>query len=204
MSNTSTVLVTYRDVHEIADSEPERGKKPQSPLFGFTTSGEFGPILSVVLGDAISGEMFWDHWEQGKDTPLAVFRYAVPRQKSHYTLVGLDGKPHLPAYHGQIAVDPKDGTIRRITLVSEPDPAASFESAILVEYGPVVIGNAPYICPIRGVAVSRFPESTTTLSPTHELAWSKPAEIKIPPQTFLNDISFTDYHVFRAEMRVLP
>jgi hypothetical protein len=54
------------------------------------------------------------------------------------------------------------------------------------------------------VAVSRFPESTTTLSPTHELAWSKPAEIKIPPQTFLNDISFTDYHVFRAEMRVLP
>jgi len=212
MRNTSTVLVTYRDGHEVADSEPDNGKMRQSPLSGFTTSGEFGPILSVVLGDAISGEMFWDHWEQGKDGPLAVFRYAVPQERSHYTLVMPGGKPHLPAYHGQIAVSPKDGTILRITLVSQQDPAARFQSAILVEYGPVVIGNAPYICPIRGVAISRFPESTRPAMATHDLApviadqmaWANPTEIKVPPQTFLNDVSFTDYHVFRAEMRVIP
>jgi hypothetical protein len=212
ITGTSSVLVTYREGHEVTDSQSGKIKEQKPPDTGLTTSGEFGPILSVVLGDAISGEMFWDHWEQSKDGPLAVFRYAVPQQRSHYTLVGLDGKPHLPAYHGQIAVDPKDGVILRLTLVSEQDPSARFESAILVEYGPVVIGNAPYICPIRGVAISRFPESTVPatvkndLAPViaSELAWANAAEIKVPPQTFLNDVSFTDYHVFRAEVRVLP
>ena len=201
---TSTVGVTYRNGHEVEDQPSSNSTQKKSPDFGLTTSGEFGPILSVVLGDAISGEMFWDHWEQGNDAPLAVFRYAVPRQNSHYTLVGPDGKPHLPAYHGQIAVDPKDGTIRRITLVSERDLATTFESAILVEYGPVVIGNAPYICPIRGVAVSRFSESTGPATVTDQLAWKNPMLITIPPKMFLNDVSFTDYHLFRADVRVLP
>ena len=91
MGDTSSALVTYRNGLEVKDSESGDHAEKQSADMGFTTSGEFGPILSVVLRDAISGEMFWDHWEQGKDEPLAVFRYAVPQQKSHYTLIGLDG-----------------------------------------------------------------------------------------------------------------
>jgi len=50
-----------------------------------------------------------------------------------------------------------------------------------VEYGPVDLGGKVYICPLKGVA---FSEGT-------RLRW-------------LNDVVFKDYHLFRANMRILP
>lgn len=195
----SAIVVTYRDGHEVA-ARAKYERDPGSPKMGLTTSGEFGPILSTVIGDALRGKIYWGHWEQGATGPLAVLRYAVPQAESHYSVllgvVGAGDKPQYPTYHGEITVDPSNGTILRLTLVSELERSGgTFAASILVEYGPVTIGNDTYVCPLRGVAISKVPQDGTEGIAGLEIN---------PSKTFLNDVFFTQYHVFRADARILP
>lgn len=211
-------FVTYRDRHEVSDEIMEKNRKSASQGIGLTTWGEFGPILSVVVGDA-AASMTWDHWVQGAAGPLAVFRFAVPEKMSHYSAqFGTPNKPELAAYHGEIAVDPATGAILRVTILSQLSPPnENYKSSMAVEYGPTDIGGRSYMCPLRGVALSTIPERTVELPPTtgaegqvpfggsglpRENAVRKFATI--PAQTLLNDVSFTEYHVFRAEMHIVP
>jgi hypothetical protein len=73
----------------------------------------------------------------------------------------------ISAYHGEIAVDPDDGTIVRLTLLADLDQGdlstlleESVEGTplsradIVVEYDPVEIGGKVYFCPTRSIAVS--------------------------------------------------
>jgi hypothetical protein len=200
-----STIITYLNGLEVVDAEDKtiagarKGKKSHSRGTRLTTSGEFGPILSVVIGDAIHGQVCWGHWDQGVAGPTAVLLYTVPEENSHYAValakIGAEGKSQNPAYHGEIAVDPADGSIRRLTIVSElNEPRKTFKSIIVVEYGPVTIGDRLYICPIRSEALSKLTESSTEADGVAHVRYL----------TYLNDVSFTDYHVFRAEVRVLP
>jgi len=191
----SSVPVIYRDGHEVEDVPAAKARKRDTDI-GLTTSGEFGPILSVVLGDAFRNQMAWSHWEQNSAGRTAVFRYQVPLEHSHY-LVRFHRSANLvqtyPAYHGEIVIDPSTGAVFRITVVADlAPPFAMVRSAIAVDYGPVVIAERTYICPLKGVAISRMPLSARphTLSPVLK--------------TSLNDVAFTQYHRFRANARILP
>ena len=67
-------------------------------------------------------------------------------------------KEVYPGYHGEIAIDPATGAILRISLMSElPPPYQAMQTAILVEYAPVTIGEQSYICPVRSVAFLKIP-----------------------------------------------
>jgi hypothetical protein len=196
-AGTWGVVVTYRDGLEVEDALSRNGKHAAPPAVGLTTKGEFGPILYVVLGDAIHGKVTWGHWERGTNELLAVFHYEVHRELSHFAVAsGIFSPADYPAYHGEIAVDPASGTIFRITIEADHLPSDSMsESSILVEYGPVPIGGNIYICPVRAVATLKQPSTAADGS-------SLPASA--PLQTFVNDVSFTKYHVFRSDARVLP
>jgi hypothetical protein len=193
----SSVLVTYRDGFEVRDT-PSTSRAKIEAQEGFTTSGEFGPMLSVVVGDAVRSDLRWGYWEQDSAMLEAVFHYSVPQQQSHYT-VGLPndrGTVTLsPAYHGEIAVDPATGNILRLTAIADLEPPyQQVQVEILVEYGPVEIGAQTYTCPVKGVAISRIPVPGDSGDAKH------PA----PVQTRLNEVSFTQYHLFRAETKILP
>jgi hypothetical protein len=143
---------------------------------GLTTSGEFGPILTAALLDAGQGNLAWSHWEQGVAGPEAVFRYAVAAGKSHYNVNG-----QFPAYQGEITLDPSNGTILRLMLRADPNSTPPLLRAdFVIEYGPVELGGKSYICPLKGVAVSVEPK-----------LWS------------LNDITFEQYHLYRATAHIL-
>lgn len=198
--NRAAIVVTYHNGLEVMDAGAGKGNEPFVQQIGLTSSGEFGPILSTVVGDAIRGQIFWSHWEQGADGPLAVLRYVVPHNISHYAVsvgkIGEADEPEYPAYHGEIAVDPTTGAILRLTMESEVTPPhESFKSGILVEYGPVTIGERIYICPIRSEALSKLSAFGTDDN-------SKSAITRY--LTYLNDVSFSNYHLFRAEVRILP
>ena len=60
----SRVNISYRDGYELRDSKRVDFKRPSQPQEGLTTSGEFGPILGVVLAGDTPGKMKWGHWEQ--------------------------------------------------------------------------------------------------------------------------------------------
>jgi hypothetical protein len=197
----SSLVVTYRDGREtqVAPS----GSSPKQTVTGLTSTGEFGPILTIVLNDAVHGNLAWGYWEQAT-TPIAVFRYSVPQNESHYTVTfpnRLQTVTLEPGYHGEIALDPATGEILRLTLISDLPPRyRQVRAAMMVEYAPVTIGSGTYICPIQGVALSTFEVAGSTNLSLSSLPVSGPGVM----QTQLNDVSFTHYHLFRAETKILP
>ena len=68
------------------------------------------------------------------------------------------------------------------------------EASILVDYGPVQIGELSYDVPIHAVAMAK------SFDPFADLDAKPPP---IPYSTTINNITFTDYHVFRAKSRVV-
>ena len=96
-----------------------------------------------------------------------------------------------PGYHGSLSLDPTTGTILRITIEADPKGGAPFQRAsILVEYGPVQIGDIRLTCPVRSVA---FYEATA------------PAQVNLSdtPTEWLNVVLFTGYHRFGSTVKIL-
>ncbi len=101
-----------------------------------------------------------------------------------------------PGYHGSLWLDPVAGTILRTTMEADPKSLPQFQrAAILVEYGPVQIGDSEFICPVRSVAFSEAVEGTN-LDPVTRLPGDAPSE-------WLNETHFTNYHRFGSTTRVL-
>ncbi len=209
-AGTFSRTVTYRDGHEISFAT---AKKEQSdPATGLTTDGEFGPILVVVVGDALQGKLLWLRWERGARGPLAVFSYSVPQTESHF-LVGLgnraDAERILPAYHGEIAIDPTTGAIERLSQIADMTaPNRAMRAEIVVDYAPVTIAGRNYICPVSGVAYSLIPLNSAAARMAATNRRGGPVQLTLdqssgPAQIRLNDIAFTNYHEFRAEARIV-
>jgi hypothetical protein len=210
----SSVTVTYRDSREVIDEKAAKATKHGPQVRGLETGGVFGPILSVVLGDALKGKITWGHWEKGAGGTEAVFHYAVPKDKSNYKVQfccisgGVDENiggqsdwrvfSELAAYHGEIAFEPANGAILRMTLEAEMPPNEIVSKAsMLVEYGPVQIGGKSYVCPTKSVSI--LSAHTTQSAHGVQSATSYKRQIK----TFLNDVAFRQYRRFGSETRIL-
>ncbi len=207
-----SATVLYRGGKEIMETnrgEVVESDQTVSPASGLLSSGEFGPVLKTVLSDAKNGKLTWSHWEKGAASEIAVFRYLVPRGKSHYkvkVLVPGNGYPSQthPGYHGEIAVDSTSGTILRITLkadLTDDDPMSKADLA--VEYGPVVIGGQTYICPTNSVALVMAYQENIRAKVALNGDRHFEEDHKGSLQTLLNDVTFGRYHVLRSEARVL-
>ena len=211
----SSETVLYRNAREVVDTKASKSKKNDAS-HGLTTRGVFGPILGTVLVDVGEGKLVWSHWEQGASGPLAVFHFVVAREKSHYEVSfccvpGDSGNgvfQQYTGYNGDIAVDPVNGTILRLTLKADlkaPDPL--LRSDIMVEYGPVEIGGRTYICPTKSVSVTlapTLPANTFEMTRYRGLLLDQDKFAAMEHlQTLLNDAAFVQYHLFRAESRIL-
>ena len=164
-------VVFYRDGHEMQQTSASQVES------GLTTRGEFGPIINTVMLDIAKDNLIWSHWERGAMGPEAIFRYAVDSNHSHYEVEG-----KVSGYLGEIAIDPSDGTILRVSLRADMEPSNPLLVAdLMVEYGPEELGGKSYICPKKGVALSQG----------LQLQW-------------LNDVVFEKYHLFSASTRILP
>lgn len=189
--------VNYRNGLEQHGSSRRSGALSEPPAVGLSSIGEFGPLLSLVLTDAVrGGTFFWSGWEQGIEGPVAVLTYAVPQPASHFHVRNEAGvffdmptDAQTPAYHGEIAIHPDTGIIERILVIAatEADDRASWKVA--VDYAPVDIGGRTYWCPSHAAAIF-------SLQPGRD---GKTRLIR-----YSNHTEFTDYHIFRSEMRILP
>lgn len=68
---------------------------------------------------------------------------------------------------------------------------------LYIEYAPVDIGGKTYTCPVWSVAISRA-KAEIWVKDEH----GKHVELG-PLKTYVNDIEFSDYHVFRSESRII-
>ncbi len=201
--------LVYRDGAETVDAGSGHSSSKSALSQGLVVRGVFGPVLSVVVLDAVSPHsvLRWSRWEQGGAGPIAVFGYSVLEDASHYRVsfccVPENGRMKLfqkiAGYHGEIAIDPATGAILRLIVQADlTSDLPLIRADILVSYAPVVIAGKTYICPVRSVSISR----SRTVNPRN--AWTLPARPLGPMATSLNDVTFSDYHVFRSESRILP
>lgn len=212
----SVATVLYRDGQEIVqDQAAETGGATATA--GLITSGEFGPIFSVLYGDLPSGNLRWAYWQQEAGL-RAVFRFNVPKAASHYQVkfCCVAGRlfQEFSAYHGELTVDPADGTILRVTLIADLEKRAEIpEAELMVEYGPVELGEQKYLCPLRSVSVVHAPMQTHPTVPQQyaQTAYGRLGTGMIsgepggdePLQAMLNETTFDNYHLFRADAHIL-
>ncbi len=213
-SDRLQATVLYRDGKQVLDSDREKSTGSESNSPGLVIEGEFGPILGTVLTDASKTSITWSRWEQGTAGPLAVYRFAVPRNKSHYEVeyccvnaIGL--YKQISAYHGEIAIDPATGSILRIAIQADLNKAYPLIRADLaVEYGPVEIGGKTYICPLHSVAImmayTMAPDTNLELPQLAGTSTGQGNTRALPVQTMIDDIAFSQYHLFRSDSRILP
>lgn len=96
-----------------------------------------------------------------------------------------------PGYHGSLWLDPATGTILRITIEADAKEGAPFQRAsILVQYGPVQIGDSRFICPVRSLAIYQ------ANAPVH-------ANLSDAPTEWLNITMFAGYHRFASTIKIL-
>jgi hypothetical protein len=172
---------------------------------GLSSWGEFGYLLGVVLTDTLHGKVTWSRWEKTSTGTIAVLQYQVPGSASHYQIIQtlnrspriskLSKQPntstiHLKAgYHGSLWIDPSTGAVSRITIEAEGKEQFR-RTAVMVQYGPVTIGQSTFHCPLRSVAIyDAIVDANATLSDA--------------ATQWLNVTSFTAYHRFAATTRLL-
>ncbi|HXS74895.1 MAG TPA: VWA domain-containing protein [Terracidiphilus sp.] len=211
----SRTAVLYRDGEEVLEpglfkvQDSHSSDKAKADDVGLKTWGTFGPILGLVLVDAAENKLEWARWEKSKEGNVAVFRYSVPKTRSHYEVryccvasaFGMESKAfaQMSAYRGEIAVDPATGAIQRLSIEAELDGSDPItHAALMVEYGTVELGGSTYMCPTRSVSISLAQTRRKTEDATGR-SWT----VMGPQQLLLNDVSFNNYHLFRSDARIL-
>jgi len=208
----TTVTVSHRsgkDFVQVAGKE-----QPASALNapGLSSFGEFGSILSTVLIDLPQGKLAWSHWEQGDARPLAVFGFSVPKPASHYAVrfccVGMRPLEQFSGYHGEMTINPVDGTVLRLTIMADlarDDPMTRAD--LMVEYRPVELGGKTYFCPAKSIAVSLAMDQATSRGAmslgTARVDYRALAIAEAPKQLMLNEVVFDHYHLFQSDARLL-
>jgi len=170
------------------------------------SSGEFGAILTHVANCADQNKATWKEWEQGQTGLLAVFLYECTESESATDGAGAPrGSPATMTISGEIAFDPHDGTIMRLTRISRGKvdwflhKGALWERAIMVEYLPQEIDGHSYVCPVKSVVMYPMPPYSQQDKDIEE-----GRTYYLPVDEFLNDVYFDQYHLFKAKAQMLP
>jgi hypothetical protein len=204
--NVQTKVRYENGKEEIEPVSVKKGKAASEEPTGASNLGLFGPLLGVVMADSVRSRIKWGHWEQGASGPLAVFRFSVTKGNSHYSVQYCCAPNHgavsfQPPYHGEVAVDPGTGAVLRLAVETNTQSTGVFSRAdVLIEYGEVQIGPKKYICPLRST-------STTTQALFDRVSGGDEYQFpRFDPRkvTWVNEVAFTNYHVFATEIRILP
>jgi hypothetical protein len=199
--------VTYRDGHEAVETPQKVAHGTR--IHGLVTAGEFGPFLATVLADALRGKITWSRWEQGVDGVDAVFHYEVTEPASHYSVqfcctqedVNEQVASHIyrqqAGYHGEISFNPTTGAVLRVDVEAVLTPGELVDkAAMVVEYAPTEVAGRTVILPVKSMSLL----AAHTTAPPAGMHMAQPSG---PAKTFLNDVTFENYHQFRGEMRIL-
>jgi hypothetical protein len=208
---TTSVSVRYSNGLEVF-ADPKKAAKTECRIHNGAggSSGEFGEVLTRVAYEATHGKMVWSHWEQGVAGLLAVFHYQArlaykfPNRCPHEIATS----PDLVDFQGEIAVNPVDGSILRLTEMSRINDdlfglGAQIEhNNIMVEYASVEIGGTTYLCPVKSVYFTfgaHFFDTRLELD-----RFDKSYGLSEDPVVeSVNNMTFTDYHMFRATTHIL-
>ena len=205
---TESVTVLVRNSKETTEGDARAAKDAQKRERSLITEGTFGPMVAQVLVDVADphSQLKWSRWERDAHGQRAVFHYAVPSKFAHFNvsfccLADPDGTVPFnstSAYHGEITIDPVTGAIYRITAEADLLPRLPIDrSEVMVEFSPTDIGGQTLVCSMRSVSISR--SRRVILLHYLNMAFG----IYGPFESTLNDVTFSNYHLFGSQHRIL-
>ena len=120
----------------------------------------------------------------------------------------------VPAYKGELSIDPASGAIIRVTLEADLKSGGPLNrAATVIEYGPVAVGSRNFILPVRSLALSvqeagrnghPGPSGSNVAGISNESEWQGAVSgVNREPVFMLNETRFTDYHRLGATMRIV-
>jgi hypothetical protein len=147
-----TVEVTFNGKGENYRLVARNGRPTELPLSavaGTLTTGEFGSALLLIFQLSSATEFEWQKWETPHKRRLAIFRYRVTSEHSHYTLKA-GQQTAIVGYHGLVAIDPESGAVFQWSVEAEPPKGyPMMESSIHLEYDYRKIDATEYLLPVR-------------------------------------------------------
>jgi hypothetical protein len=155
-----TSKLTFTEGQEQRSLQSVNGKavKPgrkhwRTPL---VTEGEFGILLSRVLGPNSEASFTWNRWDVVSGKRTAVFDYVVDKQHSTLSLSLSDLFRATLPYHGEIWANAATGKVWRITEVADDIPPALKTEALAtaIDYDEEVVGAVTYLLPVKATVTS--------------------------------------------------
>jgi hypothetical protein len=166
-----------RRVLQMVNGKPVEAAKKRwrAPL---TTEGEFGILLSQVLGKESEANYSWNRWETMAGRQMAVFDFEVDKAHSTLALRLSDLARAVVPYHGSIYADPATGAVWRISDDTSEIPAVlqTREIATTVNYAEIAIGDRKYLLPTQATV-----------------------SLLLDSRRIRNELEFTDYKKFSAD-----
>jgi len=170
-------LEIERDGHKSHLTEGAEGEQ------GISSAGMFGAVVSGLFRPASKADIVWKETLALGDGTVQVFDYRVDQANSNMNLRVGPKEVITVGYHGQVYLDTKTHTVRRITEIADNVPKRYPIHGTLVsaDYDYVSIGGNDYLMPIGAQVILQ----------------------KGRHRTFLNDISFREYHRFGSANQIL-
>jgi hypothetical protein len=165
---------------ELVNGKPVAAVKKawRAPL---RSEGEFGILLSQVLGKDSEANYSWSRWDVLNGKRVAVFDFDVDKDHSTLRLTLSDLAKAVVPYHGSIYANPQTGAVWRIADDATEIPPALLtrEIGTTVDYSEVAIAGRTYLLPMKA-AVS----------------------VLLDSQRIRNEIEFTEYRKFEADSTI--
>jgi hypothetical protein len=160
-----TSRLTFNNGEEHRKLELVNGKQLQQVKRRWRTplvsEGEFGVLLSRVLGPDSEAVFTWNRWDSLRGKRVAVFDYTVDKAHSTLSLRLSDLAKAIIPYHGSVYADPATGAVLRITDTATDIPRSLRTEQISTEidYDEVAIGGATYLLPTEAAVSVLLPRS---------------------------------------------
>jgi hypothetical protein len=183
--DTVIAKLSFHDGHEERTVETVNGRKVKAgasprPLRA-TTEGEFGTLLTEVLGEKSEAFFKWNRWDSVANRRVVVFDFTVDKERSTMTLRAGGKGGAVVGYDGSIYADPETGAVWRIAYAAKdvPPQIETRSLSTTVDYAETQIGAKTYLLPVNATVVW--------------LLWTK--EIK-------NELEFRSYRKFEADTSI--
>lgn len=218
-TGTTRATVFYRRGQE-GYMNPADEREECNHQIGSNAWGEFGEVLGRVADAMTQGSVTWKHWERGANGTMAVFAYEADLTYK-FPAFCPEQTPIPPVQvhtHGEIAVNPANGAVLRVTEMwrytfALPGTGKPYtqEQDTAVEYAQQKIGGRTYLCPQKSTSITTYPYRPPTAAGILGIYLSAAMNLQErfglaadPIIENINDITFTDYHLFHATVKILP
>jgi hypothetical protein len=153
-TDTLVVRLSYFEQKEdykliTVNDRPANGSYQE--LGGSTSTGEFGSMLRQIFEPWSHARFEWSRWAQVHGKLAMAFRYSVEQVNSHWELDYLRRQHLIPAYSGEVFVDPESHVVTRLTQRADNiPPTFPIQAAeTILDYDYREISGREFLLPVK-------------------------------------------------------